>query len=401
MKILQINAVSSIRSTGRTCFQLANYLNKNGFEGCIAYSDGPTYVKGYKIGTYIESKFHGLYSRIFGLQAYFSRSGTKKLINYIEDFKPDVVHLRNLHGNYINLKILLKYLAEKDIVTVLTLHDCWFYTGKCTHYTVDGCYKWKSGCGNCPRVKKDNPSWFFDRTHKMYNDKKYLFERIPRLGVVGVSDWITNEARKSLLSSAKIITRIYNWVDLDVFKPINTEMVIKKLNLENKFVILGVASIWGYSKGLDKFIELASSISEDMVIILVGNISNKVPLPKNMINIKETHNIDELVEYYSVADVFINLSIEESFGKVTAEALACGTPVVAINSTANPELVGERCGYIVQQSNISEILECVFHIKGMGKGYYSEYCINYAKKNFNMDDRLQDYIELYKNIMAK
>lgn len=399
MRVLQINAVNGIKSTGRTCVELADYLNKNRNEGFIAYSDGPTYEKGYKIGTYIEIKFHGLFSRIFGLQGYFSIMSTKRLLNYIEKLKPDVIHLRNLHGNYINLKLLLEYLAKKDIATVVTLHDCWFYTGKCTHYTVDGCYKWQNGCGNCPRLKKDNSSWFFDCTMKMYNEKKEWFEKIPRLAIAGVSDWITNEARKSFISSARVLTRIYNWVDLDVFKPVNTEMLRYKLNLENKFIILGVASGWSNDKGLHKFIELSKAISKDMSIILVGNIDKKVSLPKNIINIKETHNIDELAKYYSMADVFVNLSLEESFGKVTAEALACGTPVVVINSTANPELVGDRCGYIVDKDSMGKILEYILHIKKNGKKYYSKHCIEFAKNNFNIEDRLHDYVELYKKII--
>ncbi|WP_346934838.1 glycosyltransferase [Clostridium sp.] len=400
MRVLQINAVNGIKSTGRACTELADYLNKNGNEGYIAYSGGPTYKKGYKIGTYIQIKLHGLFSRVFGLQGYFSMVSTKKLLNYIENLKPDVVHLGNLHGNYINLKLLLEYLAQKDIATVVTLHDCWFYTGKCTHYTIDECYKWQNSCGNCPRLKKDNSSWFFDCTRKMYNNKKEWFKRIPRLAITGVSDWITNEARNSYLSSAKILTRIYNWIDLDVFKPAKTEMLRDKLNLENKFIILGVASSWSNNKGLHKFIELSKALSKDMAIILVGNIDKKVSLPKNIINIKETHNIDELVEYYSMADVFVNLSLEESFGKVTAEALACGTPVVVINSTANPELVGDRCGYIVDKDSMSKILEYILYIKNIGKKYYSEYCIEYAKNNFNMEDRLHDYVELYKKIIA-
>ncbi len=400
MRVLQINAVNRIKSTGRICVEMADYLNKNGNEGYIAFSDGPSYEKGYKIGTYVETKLHGLYSRIFGLQGYFSMTGTRKLLDYIEVVKPDVVHLHNLHGNYINLRLLLEHLAQNDIATVITLHDCWFYTGKCTHYTVYKCYKWKDGCGNCSRLRKDNPSWLFDRTVKMYNDKKEWFEKIPRLAVVGVSQWITNEARESILLSAKIVTRIYNWIDLDVFKPASKGMLRNKLNLENKFIILGVASGWSNAKGLYKFIELAELISEDMVILLVGNIDKKVSLPQNVIHIKETHKIDELVEYYSMADVFVNLSLEESFGKVTAEALACGTPVVVINSTANPELVGDRCGYIVNDDSMDKILKYILYIKKLGKKYYSEHCIKYAQNNFNIEDRLHDYVELYKKIIA-
>ncbi|WP_288222085.1 glycosyltransferase [uncultured Clostridium sp.] len=398
MRTLHINAVSGISSTGRTCVDIATYLNNEGHDAFIAYSEGLHYIKEYKIGTVIEKKLHAIYSRVFGLQAYFSRNGTRNLLKFIEENKPDIVILSNLHGNYINLKLLLSYIAENDIPTIAILHDCWFYTGKCTHYTVDKCYKWKNGCDDCCRLKKDNPSLFFDRTSKIYNDKKELFEKIPRLAIVGVSDWITNEAKKSFLSSAKKITRIYNWIDIDVFKPVNTESLRHKLKLENKFIILGVASTWSNEKGLDKFVELANIIPEDMVIILVGNIGKEINVPNNIIHINETNNIDELVEYYSMADVFLNLSLEESFGKVTAEALACGTPIIVINSTANPELVGERCGYIIDENNISKILNNIIHIRNTGKNYYSKHCIEYAKNNFNKYDRLRDYLELFEEL---
>lgn len=399
MKVLQINAVSGIRSTGRITVEITEYLNNNGHKGYIAYSDGIPYEKGYKIGSKIEIKLHGLFSRIFGTQAYFSRYETKKLLKYIEKIKPDIIHLHNLHGNYINLELLLKYIAAHDIPTVLTLHDCWFYTGKCTHYTIDNCYKWKTECGNCPRLKKDNKSWFLDRTKKMYKDKKEWFSNIPRLAVIGVSDWITNEANQSFLSSAKVITRIYNWIDFEMFKPVMTDGLRKHLHLENKFIILGVASGWSDAKGLDKFIELAKNIPDDMVILLVGSMRKNVDLPKNIIHINETHDVNELVEYYSMADVFINLSLEESFGKVTAEALACGTPVILIDSTANPELVGEGCGYIVKGQNLDEILNYIKIVQNKSKLHYSKNCIKYARNNFSKNDRIYEYLELYKKIM--
>lgn len=400
MRILQINAVSGIRSTGRICVEIADYLNENGHEGYIAYSEGLPFKSGYRIGTPFEIKLHGLWSRICGTQAYFSRNGTRKLIKYMEEITPDVVHLHNLHGNYINLEMLLHYLAQNDIPTVLTLHDCWFFTGKCCHYTVDKCFKWQTGCFNCPRIHKDNPSWFFDRTKAMYRDKKEWFGKIPRLAVVGVSDWITSEARKSLLSSAKIVTRIYNWIDMDVFKSVNTDNLRHDCGLEDKFIILGVASGWNNAKGLDKFIELADMIPRDMVIILVGNISANKQLPENIIHIKETHCVNDLVQYYSMADVLVNLSREETFGKVVAEALACGTPAITINSTANPELIGDSCGFIVEQNDTSDVMERLKYMKKQGISYYAQHCIKHARKYFFMEDNLFTYMKLYEQLKS-
>ncbi|NQU80859.1 MAG: glycosyltransferase [Bacteroidetes bacterium] len=404
MKILQINAVSGIRSTGRICNEIADYLNINGNEGYIAYSYGMTYKNGYKIGSSIEIKLHSFLSRFFGLQAYFSINGTRKLINKIESLKPDVIHLHNLHGNYINLKILLKYIVKKKIPTVLTLHDCWFFTGKCCYYTVEDCYKWERECFQCPRIHKDNPSWFFDNSRRMYRDKKKWFGKIPFLAVVCVSNWLMNEAKESFLAPSTYIERIYNWVDLEIFKPVLTDDLRNKLDLENKFIILGVASKWGggkvntNNKGLRNFIEMANLIPEDMRIILVGRINVNNHLPTNIIHIDETHDIQELAEIYSMANVLINFSLEETFGMVTAEALACGTPAIVIKSTASPELIGEGCGYIVNDNDIYNIIQKILLIQKQGKAIYTENCIKFAKKNFSRNERLKDYVSLYKKI---
>lgn len=399
MKILQINAVSGIRSTGRTCVEIADYLNDHDHEGYIAYSAGIPYKNGYRIGTPMDTKVHGLMSRLTGRQAYFSKQATLKLLEYLETIDPDVVHLRNLHGNYINLEIMLSHLAENDIPTVLTLHDCWFYTGKCCHYTVDGCYKWQSECFDCPRIHKDNPSWFLDRSNEMYRDKRDWFGKIPRLAVIGVSDWITNEAKISLLNSAKIVTRIYNWIDLEVFKPVNTNNVLRRLGLENQFIILGVASGWSNDKGLDKFTELAAILPEDMSIVMVGNMSESVHLPPKVIHIEETHDVNELIEYYSMADVLLNLSLEESFGKVTVEALACGTPAIVLNSTANPELVGPGCGYVLECNDMESIMGAIIKVKANDE-CSADNCIAYAARHFSKTDRINDYIHLYEQLIG-
>ena len=397
MKILHINAVSGIRSTGRICSEIIEFINKNGHKGYIAYSDGIK-ARGYKIGTKFDHKLHALLSRISGKQAYFSIIETYRLLKYMDFLKPDIIHLHNLHGNYINIKILLTYIGKKDIPTVLTLHDCWYFTGKCFHYTVDQCYKWKEECHHCPRVHKDNPSWFFDKSRKIYYDKKKLFGQMKHLAVVGVSDWITGEAKQSLLKNAKIISRIYNWVDFNVFQPVNSEDLRRRMNLENKFVILGVASFWTVDKGFYEFLHLSKKLPKNMVIVLIGNIKENIGAYKNIIHIKETHSITSMVKLYSMADVLLNLSMEEACGRVTIEALACGTPVIAMNSTSNPEQIGESCGYVVEKNDRKDLFRKIGLVYQNTKNYYSSHCIHYAKKTFNKSVCLNEYMKVYQEI---
>lgn len=400
MKILHINAVSGIRSTGRICSEIIGYLNENGHRGYIAYADGVK-SRGYKIGNKFDRKCHALLSRISGKQGYFSSLETFRLIKYIEFLKPDIIHLHNLHGNYINTNMLFKHIAKNNIPTVITLHDCWFFTGKCCHYTVEKCFKWKEDCHHCPRIHKDNPSWFLDRSRKMYRDKKYWLGRINNLAVVGVSDWITNEAKQSFLKNAKIVTRIYNWVDFTVFKPVDADDLRRRMNLSGKFVILGVASFWTEDKGLLKFLELSKILPENMVIILVGNIEKNIEDYTNIIHIGETHDVFDMVKLYSVADVFLNLSMEEACGRAPIEALSCGTPVIALNSTSNPEQIGENCGYVAEKCDMDELLGKIALVYKNTKAYYSGYCISFAEKNFNKSNCLNEYMKLYHEISSK
>lgn len=402
MKILQINAVNKISSTGRTSAEMCKYFNTHGDICAVAYSKGPSVDENneYIIGNKIDVKIHGLMSRISGKQGYFSFKATRDLLKFMDKFNPDIVVLRNLHGNYINLPMLLKYLAEKNIVTVAVLHDCWFFTGKCCHYTLDGCYRWQKDCGNCPSLKKYNVSWFFDRTPEMLKDKKRLFGNIKNLAVVGVSDWLCGEAEKApVFKNAKVITRIYNWIDTDVFHPVDASEVRRELGLENKKVILFVASAWSMTKGLDKILKLSDRLEKDERILLVGNISGEYSLNENIVSVPTTDSVEELVNYYSLADVFIQPSMEETFGKVIAEAEACGTPAVCFNMTANPELVGENCGEAVAPGDIDGLMLAIRRVLKNGKDAYSRRCRKFATDNFNIEKSMEQYAVLFNEML--
>lgn len=399
MKVIQINAVYKLSSTGHTVLELHEFLLNNEIKSYVACANTAESDEVYLIGSAFEKKWHALMSRLFGVQGYFSRRGTRKLINYMQNIKPDIVHLRNLHANYLYLPMLFSYLAENDIGTVITLHDCWIYTGKCTHYTLDRCYKWQDGCHNCPKLRVDNKSWFFDRTSKMWRDKKAWINSIPRVAVIGVSDWITEESRKSILGKVKIIKRIYNWIDLETFKCTASDYLLKKWKLENKFVILGVASKWSERKGIKTFMQLAERLDKNKKLILIGDIPECTHLPDNAIWIPATNNLQELVEYYSIADVFLQLSLEETFGKVVAEALACGTPVITIDSTANSELVSESCGIVLKSLELTEILAALQLVEKRGKQYYKDACRKFVENNFNLNICAQNYIECYEEVM--
>lgn len=401
LKILQINVINKMASTGRTTMELGHEIEKAGMQSRIAVAIGEKEENVYLIGSKFEHKIHAALSRIFGIQGYFSYCGTKRLLRYMDIEQPDVVHLRNLHGNYINLPMLFAYLRRNCIPTVITLHDCWFFTGKCCHYTTIGCAKWLKGeCKVCPKLRDDNVSWFFDYTSKMIRDKKRCIDGLKNnLTVVGVSQWIANEAKKSyVFSDVCNIETIYNWIDESVFYPRQNVKIRERLGLDNKFVILSVASGWSNKKGLDKIRKISSKLSHDMAILLVGKCDEEIR-EKNIILVGETKNVDELAELYSTADVYLNMSLEESFGKVSAESLMCGTPVIAFDSTANPEIVGENCGYVIKNFNEKEIITILEKIKEKTKKSYTESCLVFARENFSKTVNAKKYIDLYEKMV--
>lgn len=399
MNIVQINAVYGKGSTGRTTRELDEYLQANGHNSYAVVSETNTYNPNvYIVGNKLDKKAHALLSRLLGLQGYFSVISTIKTLKHISKCNPDIVHLRNLHANYINIPMLLRFLAKKDIATVVTLHDCFIYTGKCTHYTIQGCHKWKTGCHTCPKLKNDNPSWFFDRTKTMWKDKKKCFGNIPRLAVVGVSDWITQEAKQSLFSNAKLLQRIYNWIDLSVFYP-RDNVSNKYLSFDSEFSILLMSAGWDTNS--DKFkdvLKLSNMLGDNVKILLAGNGIEKFRLPKNIKAVGYISDTDELANLYSSVDVYVHMSYEDTFGKVIAEALACGTPAIVYDSTALPELVSEGCGYIVPKGNIKDVFDCILEIKKKGKKAYSQACIKKVVNNFSKDLCAQEYLRLYEKI---
>lgn len=401
MKIAYINETCGTGSIGRTTYELAVELNARGHECLVAHSKGQSrFPNSIMIGCELDHKVHALLSRITGLQGYFSHIATWRLIQRLKKFQPDVVHLRNLHSNCINLKMLLSWLAREDVATVITLHDCWFFTGKCTYYVPAKCEKWQQECGNCPLLHKDNvnPTFWFDRTKKCLKDKKKWLGAIPQLAVTGVSNWVAAEAGRSILADRHPVG-IYNWIDLEVFKPRESRLR-EKHGLEGKFVVLVVSTNLNRIKGYDELTALAQRLPDGWALVAVGR--PVLPLPENVIHISHTDDAIQLAEYYSMADVCMNTTQYETFGKVTAEAICCGTPAVVYNNTASPELVDEGCGMVVEQSaGIDGIMEALDEVRRNGKASYTEDCLSAAHRRFAKPIGVEKYERMYRTLVER
>ena len=398
MRVLQINAIYGSKSTGTIVKDIDLLLQSKGHESYVAFqefTEAPT--NGYKIGNKIDYKIHALLTRLLGKQGYFSIYSTRRFLRYIEKIKPDIVHLHNLHSNYINLNMLLEYLAIKNIHTVITLHDCWFFTGKCFHYQVANCDRFKDSCGDCPLIKKDVPSWFFDPTAQVLSDKKKLFNNIKSLTVVGVSNWISSEAKKGIFKDRNVVS-IYNGVDINIFRPTSSEMR-EKLGLKDEFVILGAAVKWLNPLNRQVFNYILSNITPDMKMVIFGcNKEQLKQLPESVIGIGYITDRNEMAKLYSMADVFVNVTLEDSLPTVNIEAQACGTPVITYESGGSPETISERTGLVVPKGDKEALLIAILKIKDRGKVFYEQNCLKHVEENFIIKDRYEEYVDLYKNI---
>lgn len=401
-KLLQIKCVGTHGGAGMGEY-IGRTAKEHGWESYIAYARImlPTENKFIRIGNKWDVFEHILETRLFDNHGFASRRATKKLIKQIEQIKPDVIHLHNIHGYYINIDILFKFLLRSKIPVVWTMHDCWMFTGHCSHFVSVGCNKWKSHCGKCPLYNYYPASWFVDRSYTNYEKKRALFTSLEKLWLVPVSKWIADFLPDSFMSKYPV-KLIYNGVDVKIFKPLSvkeSDDTRRKLNLEGKFVVLGVAHTWSATKGLNDFIEVSRKVESDFVFVLVGLSEDQIKiLPSNIIGIKRTSNINELVELYSVADVFWNPTYIDTFPTTTLEAMACGTPCVVYKTGGTPEAITIGTGFVVDQGDIPGSLDAFYKIKGNGKAKYTELCRQNVLERFNKDIQFEEYIKLYESI---
>ncbi|RGE98294.1 glycosyltransferase [Catenibacterium sp. AM22-15] len=337
-RILFINSVCN-GSTGTICKNLYKAAEEAGHTCCIAYGrgDAPEGFNTIKIGNQLDIYLHVLKSRLIDASGFGSEKATKDLIKQIEEFKPDVIHLHNIHGYYVNIEILFNYLKHHpEIKKIWTLHDCWSYTGHCAYYSYAKCDKWQTCCnGNCPN-KKEYPQTIFSNVKSNFNKKREIFSGVENMILVTPSKWLKKEVEKSYLKDYPIEV-INNGVDTNVFKPTPSN-IKQQYGIEDKKVILGVASVWDKRKGLDTFIELSKELDNQYQIVLIGlNKKQIAQLPTNIVGISRTENVQELVKWYSAADVYFNPTLEDNYPTTNLESIACGTPVITFNTGGSPE----------------------------------------------------------------
>ncbi len=399
MKVLQINPVCGIGSTGRIATDIHKLLLEQGHESVIAYGRGEAINcdNTIKIGNNIDFYKHALKTRLFDKHGFGSKKATEDFIDKIINYNPDIIHLHSVDGYYLNIEILFNFLKEFSKPIVWTLHICWAFTGHCAYFDYANCNKWETHCQKCPERKSYPKSIFIDNSYNNYEKKKKLFTGLDKLTLVTPSEWLAKLVKRSFLKEYPVKV-INNGIDLDVFKPTPSDFR-KKYDLENKFIILGVANKWERRKGLEYFIELSKILSNKEAIVLVGLSKKQIKdLPKNIIGITRTNSTKELAEIYTASDVFFNPTLEDNFPTTNIEALACGTPVITFNTGGSIEAIDNSTGYIVEKGNLEEVKQIIQKMEKEGKDKYSKHCITRANKYFDKNKKFQEYIELYEKL---
>lgn len=399
MKVLQINSVIDYGSTGRITRDLYDFLESKGHECVIAFGRGKS-TPGYntiKIGSNIDQFIHGVYSRLTDRHGFGSKLATKKFINQIDDYKPDLIQLHNIHGYYINIQILFDYLFQKDIPVVWLLHDQWAVSGHSAYFelNLDGSFP-----EQLPSRKKlsEYPKTIgVSQFEKNLKDKKRIFTSVNNMTIVTPSNWLTNMIKKTFLNRYQIKT-IYNGIDRNMFYIDNSNAgkLKKEWGSENKVVILGVASVWEERKGLNDFVQLSKLLpNEKYQIVLIG-IDNKTRtnLPKNIISIERTNSIDELRDIYNASDVFVNPTYFDNFPTVNLEALACGTPVITYDTGGSSESINEETGSVVKQGDIHGLISKIRN-RGNKTNKVSQICSDRILNNFSKELVYSKYLDLY------
>ncbi len=383
-KLIQINSVCN-GSTGKIMGDIQREALHNGYETISIYGRRKGYqdIKCIKVGGPLSFFNHILLTTtldMHGLGSYFK---TQKIVKILRKENPDIIHLHNIHGYYLNYPLLFKFLKKEFKGKVFwTLHDCWPFTGHCPYFSMINCNKWKHICNHCPQKRNYPISWFRDRSSKNYTMKKKWFTGLKNLTIITPSQWLENLVKESFLKDYKIVT-INNGIDLDVFHHVEDNSIKIKYGIPlDKKILLGVANIWEERKGLKDFIELSKKVSKDYQIVLVGVTKKQMKkLPPNIMGIKRTENQLDLVKLYSSAEFFINPTYEDNYPTVNLEALACNTEVITYDTGGSLEQINDSCGVIIKKGSLEQNIDSI--INAINKEYSRPFkvSVNLDKKN--------------------
>lgn len=389
--LFQLNVTANWGSTGKIAEGIGQVAINQGWESFIAYGRdmNPSESRLIKVGNQFDVYAHYARHRLFDGEGLGSKGATNNLIKKIEQIAPDIIHLHNIHDHWLNYPILFDYFATIDTPIVWTFHDCWAFTGGCAYFEIPPCNKWRTQCDQCPLRKGE-----IDKSKEQYNKRRELIATLAnRLTIVPVSKWLEDLCKDSMLGKSKI-KLIHNGIDVSKFN-------VRADSTQKVPLVLGVANVWDYRKGLDDFIKLHAILPKEIKFILVGLTELQIKkLPSGIKGITKTQNIDELVDLYNQASVLVNPTYADNFPTVNLEALACGTPVITYKTGGSPEAINENTGIVVKKGDISGLADSIIEILNNLQTYSSNACRKRAEKHYNQDFQFGKYIDLYNSLLS-
>lgn len=403
-KLLQLNSSVGRGSTGRIAETIASLANARGWECYIAHGSryvGKTEMHSYQVSNKTTEYVHYAQSMLFDAHGLGSSLATRKLVNWIKHLEPDVIHIHNIHGYWINYDILFHFLKESGIPVVWTFHDCWAITGHCAMFTSSFCDKWITGCSHCPHLEWYPKTILFDRSRHNYNRKKALFSSMPNLTIVTVSNWLKGIVKQSFMNNIPLQV-IPNGVDRSIFYPRQESVhrIREQYGLGDKTVIISVADKWNEGIGFSDIPKLRALLDERFIIIVVGvTQEQKDFLPEGVIGVLHTSSQDELAELYSAADISFTPQTVATFGLVSVESMACGTPAIVYAAAAAEVISGN--GFVVPARDIQQLsLTLTRFVEEGGKDKYRDSCIQRVAAKYDLRVNYNKYIDLYESLLG-
>lgn len=396
MKVLFVNLVYAVGSTGKIITDMMEVLKRSGHDARALYgagekSDDPDAVRvSGKPGYY----FHNAVSRFTDHAGLYSWAATRKLIREIRAFSPDVIHLHTLHGFYVNYEMLFRFLKQAGVPVIWTLHDCWAFTGHCTHFSQANCTQWQTLCRNCRLLCRYPHCYGRGDVTRNYLRKKAAFTGVKNLTLTTPSQWLADQAAHSFLRDYPCVV-VPNGIDRAVFHP-RPSGLRAAYHLQDKKIILGVANAWNARKGLPDMLTLAERLGAAYQIVLIGLTERQLPhIPPNVLGLLRTADRTELAQWYTAADVFVNPTYEETFGLTTVEAQACGTPAVVYATDGCPETLLTEDSVLVAQGDREALVRAVREVAQRGV------CVDdHAADRLDKNRAYEKYIQLYERVCS-
>ncbi len=403
--IVQINTTLNYGSTGRIAEQIGLLVKSMGWRSIVVHGVvgvNPSSLESIQCGNWLDNRFHAFETVLFGRDGLGSVLATKILVHKLKKISPDIVHLHNIHGHFINYQVLFDYLAKAKIKTVWTFHDCWPITGGCPYFDMLNCYKWKNDCGDCLYTKQKRR--LIDSSAKHHLLKKKLFASLQNLNIVTVSKWLEDLVNESFFGPQNNVNvkTIHNGVDVDCFRLLSRNEICaekEKRGIKGKKIILGVAAPWTERKGLSDFLKLRKKLNDNYLIVLVGLSQTQInEMPEGIIGIQRTECINELVMLYNIADLFVNPTYEDNFPTTNIEALACGTPIITYKTGGSVEAVEKDMGMVVEKGDVNGLYDSILSFNNSTDDNIRNACREIAEQKYNHIVCFAEYMELYKNI---